>query len=210
MFLEKNKKYTRKEVHDIFEPNTNFQIGCGAWGLRGIVRIKKTKDYVFFVTYGSEQAGYKFEEGIDKNGILIWQSQPSQSFDSSDIKNFINHDEKVNNIYLFKRNNKAEKQYVYLGTLKYLNHIKDKVKPVWFKWQIMDWNNDEKYDLNRTNPNILEEKKENKKENCNDLDKIIELYRERKDKESLIILFEATYKRLIQSGFSIEDLFDLL
>jgi hypothetical protein len=43
--------YTRKDVHDIFEPNTPFRSGTGTWGLQGIIKIpNRINDYVFFVT----------------------------------------------------------------------------------------------------------------------------------------------------------------
>ena len=76
--LIKYKDYSRKEVHDIFAPNTSFTSGAGKWGLWGIVNIPdRENDYVFFVTYGRSQAQHKFEEYITEDGILTWQSQPS-------------------------------------------------------------------------------------------------------------------------------------
>lgn len=54
--LIKYKQYNRKEVHDIFEPTTDFTPQAGTWGLQGIIRLKHNpKDFVFFVTYGSTQ-----------------------------------------------------------------------------------------------------------------------------------------------------------
>lgn len=184
-------RYSRQMVHDLFEPETNFQVGCGAWGLRGIVRLKNSKDYVFFVTYGSEQAGHEFREGISENGILTWQSQPNQDFESTDISNFINHDEKKNSIYLFKRNNKYEQHYTYEGKLKYISHDPNKTKPVWFEWQIIDWKN-------------------NNDKNITDLEKAIQNYRNDGNKDNLIKLFEEVYKELVNRGFSIEDFFNYI
>lgn len=199
--LKNMQKYTRKDVHDIFSPETSFKNGCGAWGLRGIVRIKNTKNYVFFVTYGSKQAGHNFQEGIDDTGKLIWQSQPSQDFSSPDIINFINHDEKINDIFLFKRDSKKEKEYVYLGKLKYIKHIPDKVNPVWFEWQIINWSREEA----DSNPLCYQEKIIN-----TNLDDAIKNYMNENSKDNLIKLFEVSYKSLIENGFSIEDLFNML
>lgn len=139
--LERFAMYSREDVHNVFSPETNFQAGCGIWGLHGIIRIPNTKDYIFYVTYGVKRGEHKFEEGIDKNGVVSWQSQPRQNFKSPDIINFINHDERKNNIYLFKRNSRQEPKYMYLGKLKYIEHDINKENPVWFKWQIIDWEN---------------------------------------------------------------------
>lgn len=44
--------------------------------------------------------------------------------------------------YLFLRTNNRS-FYTYLGKLKYRSHDKDREKPVYFQWQIMDWNIDQ-------------------------------------------------------------------
>jgi hypothetical protein len=132
------KEYSREEVHDIFSPETKFTKSTGTWGLQGIVNISGTKDYVFFVTYGQSQSGHEFVEGIDENGFLEWQSQPQQDFDNKHVINFINHDENTNDIHLFLRSNKLDK-YKYMGLLKYIDHNREKTKPVYFKWQLLNF-----------------------------------------------------------------------
>lgn len=139
MNLIRYKRYTRKEIHDIFSPDTAFTVGAGSWGLSGIVRIRPVKkDYIFFVTLGQKQAWHTFKEDIDENGILSWQSQPQQNFGSSQINDFIHHDFTKNNIYLFLRENKKS-DYIYLGLLAYVSHDSTKENPVYFRWQILDW-----------------------------------------------------------------------
>lgn len=140
--LSRSNKYTRKDIHDIFSPNTNFTPQAGSWGLHGIIRVPDTKhDYIFLVTYGQSQSGHDFNESIDENGILTWQSQPSQGFDDARINDFINHDYLKNNIYLFLRKSSNE-LYSYMGKLAYVEHDNQREKPVYFKWQILDWNID--------------------------------------------------------------------
>jgi len=137
--LIRYNKYSRKEVHDIFSPNTKFTPRGGPWGMSGIVKVPNTeKDYVFLVTYGQKQAEHEFDEEIDENGILTWQSQPSQTLKNKQIQDFINHNSFVNNIYLFLRTNKKNK-YTYLGLLSYVSHDNQREMPVHFKWQIIDW-----------------------------------------------------------------------
>lgn len=139
--LVRFEKYSRKDIHDIFSPDTNFTPHSGTWGLQGIIRVPNTNhDYIFLVTYGKKQAGHEFNESIDENGILTWQSQPSQTLKDSRIIDFINHDYLKNNIYLFLRTSEKE-DYTYMGLLAYVEHDNQREKPVYFKWQILDWNN---------------------------------------------------------------------
>ncbi|MBO8161743.1 MAG: DUF3427 domain-containing protein [Thermosipho sp. (in: Bacteria)] len=137
--LKKYEEYSREEVHDIFDPFTKFTPQTGSWGLRGIVKIpNRENDYVFFVTYGQSQAGHTFDEKITQSGILTWQSQPKQKLTNPLIKKLINHDHLKNNIYLFLRTQKRKK-YTYLGRLAYVSHDSEREQPVYFKWQILDW-----------------------------------------------------------------------
>lgn len=143
--LVRYERYTRKDIHDIFSPDTKFIAGTGTWGLQGIIRVPRTQhDYIFLVTYGKKESGHEFDENIDENGILTWQSQPSQTLNESRILDFINHNYLKNNIYLFLRNSNKE-DYMYMGLLAYIDHDNQREKPVYFKWQILDWN---EYNLN--------------------------------------------------------------
>ena len=136
--LERFKLFSRKEVQELFDPTGLYYPGAGKWGLSGIVRVPNSNDFVFFVTYGREISGHKFDEGITEDGILHWQSQPRQRLDDGIIKQFINHDHFVNNIFLFLRPDKKSK-YFYLGKLAYASHDQNRQQPVYFKWQILDW-----------------------------------------------------------------------
>ncbi|GGC97884.1 hypothetical protein GCM10011389_01280 [Pontibacillus salipaludis] len=144
------ERYSRREVHDIFDPFSNFVPQRGTWGLQGIVKIpERSNDFVFFVTIGHKEGNFKFREGIDENGILTWQSQPKQKLTDHKIKQFINHDHLVNNIYLFLRSNKINPEtkksepYTYLGRLGYIKHDPNQEQPVHFTWQLLDWDLEE-------------------------------------------------------------------
>tara|TARA_Y100000590_G_C15615818_1_gene975690 strand:- start:345 stop:1328 length:984 start_codon:yes stop_codon:yes gene_type:complete len=132
--------YSREEVHGIFSPETTFTAQAGTWGLQGIIKVPNIEgDFVFFVTYGQSQGGHEFDEGVTEDGVLSWQSQAEQTFKSNVIKTLISHNETTNNIYLFLRKDKKEKDgYQYLGRLKYLNHDKEREKPIYFQWQLID------------------------------------------------------------------------
>jgi len=131
--------YSRSEVHKIFSPDTKFTPQSGTWGLQGIIKVPdRDGDFVFFVTFGKSQGEHTFDESITSDGVLSWQSQPSQSFESDVIQKLIIHDERINNIHLFLRANKKD-DYGYFGTLGYLTHDTQREKPVHFQWQLMDW-----------------------------------------------------------------------
>jgi hypothetical protein len=131
--------YSRKEVHDVFDPDSKFTPQAGTWGLQGIIEIpERAGDYVFFVTYGQRQATHEFDEGITAEGVLRWQSQPKQRLSDPTIRKLIAHDEEQHSIYLFLRT-AARQPYTYLGCLKYLTHDHDRERPVYFAWQILDW-----------------------------------------------------------------------
>jgi hypothetical protein len=127
-------------VHDIFAPETPFTPQAGTWGLQGIVAIpNRPGDLVLFVTFGQQQGSDVFEEGITEDGVLSWQSQPKQALHDRQIQQLIQHDELTNTLYLFLRTRKNV-PYTYLGNLKYLAHDAEREHPVWFQWQILDWN----------------------------------------------------------------------
>ncbi|MEG6586877.1 DUF3427 domain-containing protein [Dendrosporobacter sp. 1207_IL3150] len=131
--------YTREEIHDVFSPNTIFTPQAGTWGLSGIVKVPdRYGDYVFFITFGQRQGDHSFNESVTEDGILTWQSQPSQNLSEQRIRQFIRHDHARNNIYLFLRADK-KKKYTYMGRLAYIDHDTEQENPVHFKWQILDW-----------------------------------------------------------------------
>ena len=137
--LELWSEYRREEIHGIFSPDTKFTPQAGTWGLHGIIPVPDREgDWVFIVTYGNKQGEHTFDESITEDGVLSWQSQPRMDFNSEAIKSFINHDDRVNNIHLFLRAN-DKNPYGYFGRLGYLTHDSERQNPVYFQWQILDW-----------------------------------------------------------------------
>jgi hypothetical protein len=133
------EEYSRKDVHAIFSPETNFTPQTGTWGLQGVVPLSdRAGDYVFFVTIGKTQGEHTFDEGITEEGVLSWQSQPRQDLSDKWVNQWIHHNEFINNIYLFFRTD-LNRSYAYLGRLKYLEHDRERERPVYFQWQILDW-----------------------------------------------------------------------
>lgn len=139
MSLELYQEYSREEVHDMFDSCTPFTPNAGTWGIQGIIQIKRTHDFVFFVTLGTKQGCHSFTEGISDSGLVKWQSQPKNDINSNLIQTLINHNSTLNNIYLFYRNLKLSRYYTYLGLLDYVSHNPLSNKPVDFVWQILNW-----------------------------------------------------------------------
>jgi len=149
--------YSREDVHSIFSSHTTFTPQAGTWGLQGIVRIPgRDKDYVFFVTYGQEQGDHEFDEGITDDGVLSWQSQPSQGLENPKVREFIDHNDLENNIYLFLRKESGI-PYTYKGRLAYLSHDESREKPVYFQWQLMDWDNQQDGSSYESVPAVVKE-----------------------------------------------------
>jgi len=140
MKLTLYEQFTRRQVHDLFDPTSQFTPQAGSWGLWGIVPIPgKIGDYVFFVTFGIEQAGHHFDEWVSRDGVINWQSQPRQGLADRQIQQFLHHDPTNNNIYLFLRTKHTD-PYSYLGQLAYHAHDPKRERPVYIQWQILDWN----------------------------------------------------------------------
>lgn len=174
--LQLNNLYSRKSIHSIFSPQTKFTPQAGTWGLQGIIKIpNREKDYVFIVTYGQSQGEHNFDEGITDDGVLSWQSQPKQDFNNKTIFDLVNHDDITDNIYLFLREDKKS-DYKYLGKLAYLNHDTNREKPVYFQWQLLDWD-----DIN--NVNLSDEEQINPPKSQQPLKKILELVTELPSKQ---------------------------
>jgi hypothetical protein len=141
--LQRFQQYSRKDIHGLFDQHSDFTPGSGTWGLQGIVRVpNRLRDYVFLVTFDTDLGHHAFDESVSQSGILTWQSQPKQKLNSRAIQDFITHDSARNNIYLFLRTSKKH-NYSYLGKLAYLSHDDRREQPVYFKWQIVDWDFEE-------------------------------------------------------------------
>lgn len=137
--LELGKRFNREQIHNFFGGQTTFTPGAGTWGLQGMLRTVDDKlSWVFFVTLGHKEGQHFFDEGITEEGVLTWQSQPKLSLESKDIQDLIDFDHDKHNIYLFFRENKKN-DYLYLGNLAYLVHDLSREKPVYFEWQLLDW-----------------------------------------------------------------------
>jgi len=136
--------YDREGVQKIFEPEAAFTPGAGSWGLSGAITVPGTfRSYIFFVSFGQSNGGHSFDEGIDRDGFLRWQSQPKQRLDQKRIQNWIGHDHSEDAIHLFLRTSLIRggrpAPFTYLGELEYVAHDPEKESPVHFLWRLRTW-----------------------------------------------------------------------
>jgi hypothetical protein len=137
-------KYDRRAVHDIFDPSSPFTVGAGSWGILGIIRLPdRPRDFVLFVTLGKQEGAYQFDESINDQGILRWQSQPKQDLTSPAIADLIRHDDKVATVHLFLRTSRMRAgvapPFSYLGPLRYHGHDVDRSQPAHIAWELVAW-----------------------------------------------------------------------
>jgi hypothetical protein len=69
--LVRFEDYSRRDVHDIFSPGSDFTPGAGLWGMQGIVEYQPG-EFILFVTFGRVQGEHTFDEGITHDGVLTW------------------------------------------------------------------------------------------------------------------------------------------
>lgn len=137
--LELHREYSRSMVHRLLAPEgSNFKPQVGDWGLWGIIRLKESvSGFVLFVTFGQKQAHHQFDEEIDDQGVLTWQSQPAQTTSTPQILDLISHESRQEPVHLFLRTN-DRLQYTYFGELEYIDHDPSSSRPVWFRWQLVE------------------------------------------------------------------------
>jgi hypothetical protein len=81
--LQLFEDYSRREVHDLFDPASAFTPGAGSWGLAGIVEYEPA-EFLLFVTFGRQQAQHRFDEGHFRRGLDVAVSAESIDGRSAD------------------------------------------------------------------------------------------------------------------------------
>jgi hypothetical protein len=97
------------------------------------------------IAFGQTQAGHEFDEAVYSDGVLQWQSQPGQELATPTIQRLIIHNHLQNDILLFLRT-KTDGPYMFMGSLKYVNHDHERQHPVHFHWQIVDFDPTKDYE----------------------------------------------------------------
>jgi len=143
--LVKNKEYNKKEAHDILDPETKFYYYAGKWGINGLIKIGGyQKDYVLFVTVGTDSDYYGKQQRINKDGTLIWCAPRSMNSESANLKRLLEHDPEKHGVYLFARKAKdkgkdGERKYYYVGKLDRPIVMDSGDKPILLSWKIINW-----------------------------------------------------------------------
>lgn len=138
------QKYDRRQSHDILEPETRYTHQAGTWGLQGIIQIKNSNDFVFFVTQGLVDDNLDYGDILFDNGTLHWKTQNRHNQSSSIFRTLLNHNDQVNKIYFMYRLSAFlnDKSYVYIGELEYIDYDKNTNNPVHMTWKVKDWSKD--------------------------------------------------------------------
>lgn len=136
-------EYDRKAVRDILAPHEPFTVGAGNWGLKGIIRLPEG-GFALFATYGQSTGGHTFDEGISTEGVLRWQSMPSQRLDTPMVQQLISHESAGRDVHLFLRTRASRgirgiEPYTYLGTVAYRSHDGQRERPVHIAWSLLAW-----------------------------------------------------------------------
>lgn len=136
--------YTRKGVRDILAPDDPYSPSSGVWGMRGVVPITAHPgDFAVFVSFGQVTGSHTFDEGINDQGVLRWQSSPSHHLRTAQVLSLLRHDEAINTIYFFLRTSNrrdgAPELYTYLGPLRYHSHDEQRERPVHVAWELVHW-----------------------------------------------------------------------
>lgn len=144
--FKRYQTYDRRTVAAALEPSYRFRASVGTWGISGIIRYGDGSNYVLFVSFGQKQGEHEFDEAVYENGIVRWQSQPSQAFSDRVIQNLISHNHLTNDVLLFLRTSKRDRPYTFMGFLKYVNHDSERERPVHFHWEILDFDSTRDYE----------------------------------------------------------------
>ena len=137
--LELYKEYSREDAQRVFDPEGVETERAAKWAKSAILSLGENgNDFVLFVSLDRNEGEKESDEYITDSGVFIWGSQKSKTFSSPIIRKLIQHDHNRNAVHLFVRT-REKKEYAYLGKLKYLAHDSERDRPVFFRWQILNW-----------------------------------------------------------------------
>ncbi len=132
------KKYSREEVHRIFDDGTKYVTGGGIWGRSGVIRPKfKDDTYLLFCLVKPVLSGTRIQY-IETNGEFHWLSQPSMYPGEKKLTSLINASKVDSKVLLFAKP-EAGPNYTYLGKLSYVSIDENSAKPTVITWKIKPW-----------------------------------------------------------------------
>ena len=143
---ERFSKYTRKEIHDMLDPDSAFYYYCGKWGLNGVISVgQNKKDFVFLVRIGKASAYHGKSQRLTEDGTVFWSAPYSASRSSTLLKKLLAHDHSRNSVFLFvcrdgETDGAGDRVYSYIGTLKDPVATDGEELPVTVKWKVENWN----------------------------------------------------------------------
>ncbi len=125
--------YTRREIHDLFDPDSMWGLQGGAWVSSPMVALPhRPGDFVFLLTLDRQRES----DRVTTEGVLVWG--PDASTSGQMIEDLARHDDTHNIIHLFLRTD-SRARFTYLGPLRYLSRARQAQGPPLMFWQILTW-----------------------------------------------------------------------
>ena len=152
--LIENKKYSKKDLSDIFTPEINYTSNGGKWGRTGVVSLdlgKEIKYYFLFSIY-ENFSKLKRPEIVADDGTFDWATQKNMINKNTPLVKKLKQDDLENPIILLFIKKREEDKFTYFGPLKFLEDNMDKQGNRRFIYKLLSWTiNEEQYTV-PTNP----------------------------------------------------------
>lgn len=142
--ISRFKEYTKKDVHDLMDPESSYYYYCGKWGTNGVIRLGKFRDdFVLFSTLGENFKYHGKAQRINKDGTVIWCAPMSYRVGSRELNDLLKKEPRKPRVFYFARDGYSidkygEKKYYYIGKLINPEVIDSKTPPLIIKWTLED------------------------------------------------------------------------
>ena len=155
--LIEGKKYSRKNLCDIFSPEYKFSSQNGIWGMTGVnpINLGAREDRALFVV-SERSSGRAIPEVLLDDGTFDWITQRRiTEGESALVKKLKNEHDKESRILLFMKQTESGDEYTYCGPLQYLREYKDETGERRFVYSLDSWQNLERLIGRDSFPNAL-------------------------------------------------------
>ena len=152
MLLERYKEYTKKDVHDILDPESTYYYFCGKWGINGVVRYGTDHDkFALFVTLGKDETYHGRIQTLSPKGELTWSTPLKGGANTANTRKLLRSGRIGQDVHIFCRRKNdytsdKDKMYIYVGKGRQPEVVDDGELPQLVVWKIED--------LDQNNPNV--------------------------------------------------------
>ncbi len=142
--LMEGRRYSRKDISDIFSPEFEYKPGWGRTGLQGVISINLgvRKDYaIFAVTERSSDR--KRQEVILDDGTFEWITQKKNKNKDTELVKRLKC-EGDSKVLLFLKETVGEEDFVYCGPLEFQDEYRDEKADRRFIYRLKSWPSNER------------------------------------------------------------------